>query len=155
MTIATSSFDHYLEYPGSSINSLTKAAVSFSEQPNSASKPYEDLYYTKSRIIGCSRKNSLSIPPGNAGIITVKNANADQSYAVANALSRLYLDLYVRKCPTKFIVVPQGAFQSIVNALCQQGYSVVTVEPEKPIPALFMLTIQSDPPGAEEHLVML
>jgi hypothetical protein len=157
VTIAAQSYSPYLDHPGSPVSTLIKASVSFAQPNNGQTKPYEDLYYTSSQVIGCRRNGVLGITPGTAGMITVTSTTSDQSYAVANAVGRLFLDLYMHKCPTKMVVVPQARFNSIISALCNQGFRVappVPVRQRQGTSALFMLPIISEPAGEAVDIMM-
>jgi hypothetical protein len=157
VTIATQSFSPYLDYPGSPVSKLVKASVSYAQPNNGQAKPYEDLYYTSSRVIGCRRNGLLGVTPGTAGVIIVTSTNSDQSFAVANAVGRLFLNLFMQKCPTKMVVVPLASFNSIISALCNQGFRVAPPVPTRQsqgTSALFMLPIISQPPGESVDIMM-
>jgi hypothetical protein len=157
VTIATQSYSPYLDYPGSPVSKLIKATVSYAQPNNGQAKPYEDLYYTSSKIIGCRRDGTLGVTPGTAGVIRVTATNSDQSFAAANAIGRTFLDLFVRKCPTKTVVIPLASFNSIISALCNQGFRVappVPVRQSQGTPALLMLQIISEPSGEAAEIMM-
>jgi hypothetical protein len=157
VTIAAHSFSPYLDHPGSPVSKLIKATVSYAQPNSGQAKPYEDLYYTSSQVIGCRRNGVLGITPGTAGTILVTSTTSDQSYAVANAVGRLFLDLYMHKCPTKIVVVPQACFGSIISALCNQGFRVAPPVPARQsqgTSALFILPVVSEPSGESVDIMM-
>jgi hypothetical protein len=157
VTVSTQSFSPYLNYPGSPVSKLIKATVTYAQPSKGPAKPYEDLYYTNSHILGCRRNGILGVTPGSAGVIRVTNTTGDQSYAAANAVGRIFLDLFIRKCPTTMVVVPLASFKSIISALCNQGFRVpppVPARQNESTPALFILQVISEPPGETSEIMM-
>ncbi len=156
VTISPSSLQHYLDYPGSSIHGITKVAINYAQPDYSTSQSYEDLWYTQSKPIGCKRWQSLGITPGTAGVVQVINVNADQCGTVANAVLRMYVDLYLHKCMTKYIVVPHTRFNNIVASFRQQGFRPPFVAPGSRFeePSRISIEIMSDDDVESQRLLM-
>lgn len=153
VTLRLKTFEHYLDFPGSSISSITKVSVSFAQPNNGPAKLYENLYYAHNHAIGCARLSPLSINPGTAGVIRLTTVNEEQSSAAANAIARIYLDLYVRKCPLTAVEVPLARFRSVISGLYTQGFhTAVLNSPDSSGHCLIL--VESEPPGMEEYLVM-
>jgi len=122
MTITPQKFQRYLDYPGSKLHPLTKVTVTYMQPPNTPLTVYEDLYYTNSQAVGCKRqKDPITIKPGTAGIIKISGIEQNQSYAAANAVLRVFLDVSLRQCMTKYIQVPYDSFDNVVMSLCNLG----------------------------------
>jgi hypothetical protein len=157
ITVSFQSFKPYLEYPQSPIGKLIKASVAYSQPANGSQAHYEDFYYTSSRVIGCRRDVNLGITNGTAGVIRINAADYDQTYAAANVVARLYLDLFLQRCQTKEIVVPEASFKMIVNSLCNQGFQIppsIAVRQSSGIHGTVFLTVISDPPGLSQDVMM-
>jgi hypothetical protein len=157
VTISMQSFKPYLDYPDSPLSKLNKASVTFAQPAKGQSRSYEDLYYTNSQVIGCRRNGDLDVTHGAAGIIRVTSTSGDQSYGAANAVGRVFLDLFMQKCPTKAIVVPRANFNSIISAMCSQGFRIappLSARLSQGTPSVFMLTVVSDPPGETQEIMM-
>ncbi|HEY9734409.1 MAG TPA: hypothetical protein V6C89_21040 [Drouetiella sp.] len=125
LTITTKKIAHFLDYPSSAVGSLTVLSVQYEQPANSRKKPpkpYENLYYTGERLLGCKLMDDLNITPGTAGTIKVEQANPEDSYAIANAVLRLYLDVSLNRCMTKSVVVPGILFAGVTGAICKQGF---------------------------------
>jgi|688.fasta_scaffold584845_1 hypothetical protein len=125
LTITAKKIEHYLDYPSSAVGSLTVVNVQYEQPVNSRKKPpkpYENLYYTGERLLGCKLLDDLNITPGTAGNIKIEQANPEDSYAIANVILRLYLDVSLNRCMTKSVVVPGTLFAGVTSAICRQGF---------------------------------
>jgi len=126
MTLTPKTYEHYLDYPTSAVHSLVKVTAGYLQPPNTVPTAYEELYYTTDRAIGCKLKSSLDITPGTAGVIKIINPNPNpdqnENYGLANAVLRVYLDVSLNQCMTKFVMIPDRSFTGIKAALCEQGF---------------------------------
>ncbi|HEY9774685.1 MAG TPA: hypothetical protein V6C81_13070 [Planktothrix sp.] len=150
VNIALQTYSPYLDHQGSPVSKLIKATVSYAQPAKAQAASYEDLYYTTSHVLGVRRVSTLDVTPGVGGVIRVMNSDSDQNYAAANAIGRVFLDLFLQKCTTKEVVVPRNSFSGIVNAMCNQGFRMAPPVPERKAQgteAAFILTVVSDPPG--------
>ncbi len=154
MNLNCSPLPRYLDYPNASIKDLVKLSASYKiPSKTQVSTPYETLFYSSINPIGCTRYNPLNLMPTAGGIIRVTNGSttpldANQAYAIANASGRLFLDLYVKKCPVYQIIVPQDSFDIIVGAFYQNGFH----KPDGSTQASIMLNIGSEPAGFSQTI---
>jgi hypothetical protein len=113
----------YLDYPQSKLKPITRVAITYAQPPRVPLSVYEDLYYTTSQPIGCSRRVSpINITPGTAGIIHITAVNSPEDvYAASNSALRIFLDVSLHSCMTKYVQVPIAAFDGVVAALCNMG----------------------------------
>jgi hypothetical protein len=158
LTLTPKTYDHYLDYPTSSIHSMVKVSAGYLQPPNTVPTAYEDFYYTSDRVIGSKLKGELGITPGTAGIIKVVSANPNESYAVANAVLRIYLDLFLNKCMLKYVLVPGASLTGIKTALCMQRFHPPLQPGSAPLTSNIRghisLQIVSDVDGSAVKLVM-
>lgn len=127
VTLTTKRVNHYLNYPTSKIGSLVIVNVQYAQPVNSRkipAKQYENLYYSgdSEKTLGCKLLNELNITPGTAGTIKVGSANPEDSFAIANAVLRLYLDVSLNRCMVKSVVVPGILVPGVTSAICRQGF---------------------------------
>jgi hypothetical protein len=149
--ITPKALSKYLDYPQSKLKPITRVTITYAQPPRVPLSVYEDLYYTTSQPIGCSRRvNPINIRSGTAGIIHIMAVNSPEDvYAAANSALRTFVDLSLHSCMTKYVQVPIASFDGIVAALCNMGlhrHSQTSFE------SGIALEIQAD---KGEHSVML
>lgn len=160
VVIDTKLLDRCLRYPGSRLAPIIKASINF-KQPTreETAQPtiYEDVYYSHCHVIGLRRHHALDIRPGTQGVIYVSgsssNLRAEEACAAANALVRVFLDLYVKKAPLRFVIVSREFFDMLIAGLQRYGFRPAIVSADQPVIALVMLHIKSDPPGRTQDLL--
>lgn len=131
ITVKTIARPNILNYPTSSLKSMSKLAVRYrltprlNPDPAAKSVDYEDLWYHEARAIGCRRYHSLDLPFGYQGAIRIEpSADANgASGAIANAIARLFLDVGVRKCLVTVAFVPKDIFGEVQDQLGNLGFS--------------------------------
>src|SRR5271163_1231137 len=109
--ITAKKLDNYLNFTGSRLPPVVKASVDYSEICSgeaTKSESYEDLYYSNKYAIGCHRYGPLDLTEKTRGEIRVVSTSSSvmqesEAYAAANAVERVFLDLYVRNCLTLYI----------------------------------------------------
>lgn len=161
VNIDTRVVDPCLSFPTSDLHPVIKASVRFLQRGpkklNLQPTTYEDLYYSHCRVIGLRRHSNLEIKAGSQGDIFVGNASSDfrseEACAAANAVVRLFLDLYRRKAPLASVVVPRDFFDTVVSELQRYGFRPSSGVVDQPIVALVMIHIASDPPGRTQDLL--
>ena len=157
VTISMQSFSPYLDYPESKIRNLTKASVVYSQPASDSQRLYKDFYFAPSRIIGARRSGELEVKAGTAGVIKVNCTDCAQCYGAANVVGRMWLDLFLERCPTKYVVVPKAFYSSMIAAMCSQGFQAAPPIPARKAYGLngtIMLTVISDPPGLSQDIMM-
>lgn len=122
LTLSCTTIPRYLDYPGSRLRPYIKINVAYAQPASRQPTVYEDLFYAQSRPIGCNRQTEpIGINAGTAGVIKVTNVSDDQTDAAANAVLRVLLDVALRRCITKYVVVPDDQFNAMIASLCAQG----------------------------------
>jgi hypothetical protein len=150
VTLNCKTYNHFLDYPTSSIHSLFKVSASYAQPQTRPATAYEDLFYSDDHPVGCQRRLALPITPGTAGTIKVVNATPSQCYALANAILRVYLEIGLKRCMTKAVQVPPDCFDRLVDALCQQGFHVAGSRPNEGQQG-WLISIEVDAIGNEDQ----
>jgi hypothetical protein len=153
ITVKTTIDNAALNYPTSTLKPMSKLYTEYRLTPrlcpDGLAHPnhYEDLYYHEGKPIGCRLFNRLNIPQNYQGAIRIvpsKDAS-ESTAAIANAISRLCLDIGVRKAVLTVVFVPADIFSEVKNSLSQFGFYTTQ---GGPIP-LFLF---SDPYGQRANL---
>jgi hypothetical protein len=155
--------DNYLNFKGSRLLPVAKASIDYSETSGEVTRAesYEDLYYSNKHAIGCHRYRPLDLTALTRGEIHVVCSSASamresEAYAIANAVERVFLDLYARNCLTLHIIVPHDSFSTVVNGFYQNGFTANNrlgcSEPRISSPTI-TLQILSDPPGQSQRVM--
>jgi len=153
ITLAPGSYPQYLDYPGSLVSPMDKVEVSYAQPDNEEAWAYEDLMYAKGKAVGCRRWNDLDITPGTVGVIRVlKTTTNEQLDAAVNALERVYLDLCIGRCMTKYAKVPSETFDMVISALRRDGFRPLSESPDSD--GEIILRVVSEPAGKLETLLM-
>src|SRR5262249_16720335 len=130
ITVKTSIDNAALNYPTSTLKPMSKLSAEYRLTPRLNSDglahpmPYEDLYYHEGKPIGCRLFNRLNIPQNYQGAIRIvpsKDAS-ESTAAIANAISRLCLDVGVRKAVLTVVFVPANIFNDVKDSLTQFGF---------------------------------
>jgi hypothetical protein len=145
--------DQFLNYPGSKLAPVIKTPVEYDQAGQHVY--YEDLYYSQGQPIGLRQYHALDIQPGSAGVIRIKNLGqvADEGSAAANAAIRTYLDLFLHRTLVLYISVSKDAFDNLLQGMERYGFRRFEIQPEKPVFAVTVLRVVSDPPGRSENLL--
>jgi hypothetical protein len=158
--INTKLLDRVMRYPNSRLHPVIKASIYFKQPTRDEHvEPtiYEDIYYSRGRVIGLRRHNPLHIRSGTIGVIHVSGSSSDlrndEACAAANAIVKLYLDLYLRKAALRFVVVSREFFDMVLQGLERYGFRPAFATPEQGVYALVMVHVTSDPPGRTQDLM--
>jgi hypothetical protein len=153
ITVKTSIDNAALNYPTSTLKPMSKLSADYRLtprlSPDGTARPtrYEDLYYHEGKPIGCRLFNRLNIPANYQGAIRIvpsKDAS-ESTAAIANAISRLCLDIGVRKAVLTVVFIPADIFSDVKDSLTQFNFYPTQ---GGPIP-LFLF---SDPYGQRANL---
>jgi hypothetical protein len=160
--ITAKELNNYLNFKGCRLPPVAKASVDYSETCDEVTKSesYEDLYYSNKHAIGCRRYRPLGLTEETRGEIRVVNTSTSglkesEAYAAANAVERVFLDLYARNCMAVDITVPRDSFASVVNGFYQNGFTAnnrVGCSNGRESPTI-TLRIVSDPPGESQRVM--
>jgi hypothetical protein len=175
ISITTQEMKKCLEYPESKLTPLVKATVKFEQgyDPGDEdeqllakegyidagevkSTVYEDIFYSHSAPIGLKRYSKLGIRPGTPGTIKIKigetSARQEEAHAAANASVRIFMDAYMRKSALRTIIVPKIDFDLFIEGMQRYGFRPVQMSMDKPVSALVIVSVRSEPAGREQHL---
>ena len=157
LSISTKQLDHFLSDSGSTLGPVVKVSVTYAEQFYGVTNAnrYEDLYYGRSQPIGCIRHHALDVTDGTRGeiIVTSPPLRPSEVDVLANVIERLYLDLYMKDCQVRDVIVPRDSFHAIKTGLCQHGFrDLPGAGSSEPMDTLILLHLVSDPPGFADYL---
>jgi len=161
VSITTETLKGYLDYKGSLLSPLVKASVVYSQTfcGVTYSEPYESYYYAGFQPVGCIKHHSLDLIDGAWGTIELKSDGSsalskEETHAAADLIDRVFLDLYLKRCKVRCVVVPFDAFENVMDGLCQYGFQLTPPEgSSQPITAQTILSIVSNPPGLAERIM--
>jgi hypothetical protein len=161
VTMTAKQINNYLTYPGSKLSPCVKVSISYYNDLSGviSSGSYEDLYYGNSHPIGCLRHHSLDVTGGTRGEIILNTGSSSsmqesEANALANAIKRIYLDLYVKDCQVRDVIVPQDLFDTILLALLENGFTRTPLQASyRTLQAVILLHLVSDPPGFAEYIM--
>lgn len=153
VTVSAKRQDQFLNYLGSELAPVIKTPIEYDQAGKHVY--YQDLYYSHCHPIGLRQYHALDIQPGTSGVIRVKKLSSvsDEGCAAANAVVRTYLDLFLSRILVLYISVPKDAFDNLLQGMEQYGFRRFEIQPEKPVFAVTVVRLVSDPPGRDENLL--
>ncbi len=128
INVSAKNYNHYLDYPGSLIHSMTKVAITCAQPDSGEQHSYEEFLFSTKQILGCRRRSSFGITSGTAGFFHINTFDPDQVNAIANSVERVMVELMIKSCSTKYIVVSSENFDLFVSTLCEKRFHKPTVE---------------------------
>jgi hypothetical protein len=160
ITVRTQVLKGYMGYTGSQLNPITQLSVTYQETGrwDPASKgpviKYEDFWYHKCDPIGCRRYNFFKVAPAGQGIIRflASGDTSNSSCAIANAATRLLLDIGLNHCSLAAIFVPVDSIDAVSGAFAKLNFLPFTPSPEHSINASLVIYISSEPLGEKRYL---
>jgi hypothetical protein len=128
MFMDTRELKQFLNYSGSKLHPLIKVRITFRSFSRGdtvnyiAAKPYEELWYYRSKPLGLRRYQRLDIQSRYLGAVVVGPVDenidkTERSNAIANALVRLIVDLQFRDISTAVVLVPKDQYDQIAEGL--------------------------------------
>lgn len=161
MTITTQQLNNFLDYKGSLLQPVCKATIAYTQTYYGVSRSatYKDLYYTNLQAIGSIEYEPLNITEGTQGQAYVQSASPTgmqqrEAYAAANAVERVFLDLYSKKCPLLRVIVPRSSFDTLVNGFYANGFhQYPQIGSGQSVNATIVLLILSDPAGQSQRVM--
>ena len=153
VTVSAKRQNQFLNYPGSELTPVIMTPIQYDQAGKHVY--YEDLYYSKCHPIGLRQYHALDIQPGSSGVIRITNLSQvdEEGCAAANAVIRTYLDLFLARTLVMYISVPKDAFDNLLQGMERYGFRRFEIQPEKPVFAMTVLRVVSDPPGRAENLL--
>jgi hypothetical protein len=123
--------NQYLKYPKSKLWPLTRVRADFksnvAKDPTSAKTYYEELWYHDDVVIGLRRHNAITLPPNTQGAVVVCPGSDDadiskRAAAIADAITRLTIDVQLRDASLGVVLVPESEFKTISAALAANRF---------------------------------
>jgi len=120
-----------LNYPTSKLHPLTNLRVIYRPLARGLraadykkARVYEEFWYREEMPIGLKRNEQLQIESYKFGIIFVqpRDGENDHTYAIANALVRILVDLWIHDIVAGYVVVPRDKFDQMAGALSRYGF---------------------------------
>jgi len=155
--IKTEHLDHYIRNDKNGFDKLILARVNNQTPRDRGVKKYEVLWYRRGDPVGMRRFGSLAFRAPQKIALHVMHssfpADDDEIKAAANACLRLFLDLNAKTMSPSAIVVPKQSFNAFVQRMNQLNfYSAEEPEPNVPVHASIILSVESEPPGLRQLL---
>lgn len=162
--IETEELPQFLNYPGSTLKPMLKAAVSYSQTASAAAGVipkkairYQDFYYKACTPLGSRRFQTFGIPPGDGTAIRLKHklspGSSYETCAGANAIVRILLDAYVNGNPVATVLVPASSFNMVVQELHRENfYATSDAPPDEPVFSSIVLRLESEPAGTGQTM---
>jgi hypothetical protein len=162
ITINVKILKDYLNYPASNLTPMTKLSIVYkqtarlnqNQNRNTDPVQFEDLWYHDCSAIGCRRYAELGLTPGEQGAIRVVPSDdaSRSSCAIANAVTRLLLDVGLLRCALSAVYVPIEAVDNVVSDFGKFNFVSQTPAPEKSVKSSMMLFLCSEPPRVKKYL---
>lgn len=138
------------EFPGSRIGPVVKTNISYyrPDRPDLDRIEYERLYYHDWQPIGCRRLKKLDFPHGGNIAIEVRHkrgfaTNAELG-ASADAILRMFVDLFAERAAASSIIVPDDSMDGICEEMNRwKFYAGDEARPEVPIVCPIILPIEN------------
>lgn len=155
--IKTEHLDNYIRNDKNGYDKLILARVNSQAPGEKDVKKYEVLWYRRGDPVGMRRLGSLAFQAPQKIALHVMHSSYpvedDEIKAAADACLRLFLDLHARTMSPSAIVVPKQSFNAFVQRMNQLGfYSAEEPEPNQPVQASIILSVESEPPGIRQLL---
>jgi hypothetical protein len=158
--VQTQVLQNYMNYSGSTLYPITQLRVTYRETPRSTSSQagttvqYEDLWYHNCQAIGCRRYNVFQIKPGEQGCIhfLTSSDTSGAGCAIANASTRLLLDIGLNSSALAAVIVPADAVNSVITQLEQFNFQPFVPKPDVGVKSTMSLFVCSEPVGVKKYL---
>lgn len=151
-------------YPGSKLRPITNLRVSYRKSKRVASddeeainpKLYEELWYHQGKAVGSRRFARLGIESGKKGTIYVRTTDDAQAepQAVANAIVRLCVQLWIKDVVVTTVVVPRDMFREVATAMGELNFYSMPSDANIPGMNVSMYMV-SNPGGMEAYMYYL
>lgn len=156
----TEELKDYLNFPGSNLKPIFKAAVTYkSLDPKAHAQPvkYEDLFYRSCDAIGCRRYHTFDITSGDGVAIRISTksqpAKPEEACAAANIIVRLLLDSYLNGNSVPSVLLPYPIFNQVISDLHRENfYSAGEAPPDQPVFSSIILELRSEPGGLRQTM---
>jgi hypothetical protein len=145
-----------LNYPSSKLHPLTDLRVIYRPLARGLrsaeykkARVYEEFWYREEMPIGLKRNQQLQIESNKFGIIFVqpRDGESDHTPAIANAVVRIMVDLWLHEIVAGYVVVPVDRFNQMASELSRYGFFPQMKFAQGPQLSIHM---RSNPPGRDE-----
>jgi hypothetical protein len=147
------------EFPGSRIGPIVRANISYYQPHRDDLDPiqYEKLYYHDWQPVGCRRLRKLDFPYGGNICIEVRHkrgfATPAELGAAADAILRLFIDIFAEQKSASAIIVPDDSLDGICEQMNRwKFYAGDAAKPEVPIICPIILPIESSSGNTQKVL---
>lgn len=150
----------YLNYKGSTLNPVAKLSITYRQTPRFNKErelkmfTYEDLWYHEGSAVGCRRYHELKLNRGEQGAIRIMpSQDADnEPAAIANAITRILLDVGLNRSSVASVFTPKNALKDITYELEKFNFVPYVPRPDSGVRGQLSLFLSSDPPGQNQYL---
>ncbi len=121
----------YLTYPTARLNPLTNLRVIYRPLARGIraanakkARVYEEFWYHEGMPVGLRRNHQLEIASNKFGIIYVQPRDGENNHtpAIANALVRIMVDLWLNNIVAGYVVVPYSQYDQMASELGRYGF---------------------------------
>ncbi len=160
VSIDTKELPKQFEYQGSHIKPVVKCKMAYFKMTDEDEKvAYEDLWYSKARVLGLERHAKLDMTKGDAICIRVKHKTGspteDERKSAANAVMRTVVDVNLHKNMVATIKVPFDSFETISSEIQGYGFIALMESADTPVNSDMGLFLESEPEGQTRMLYHL
>jgi len=159
LQVETKPLPDYLQRRGSKINPIVKVSVAYSDTFDEKAETaiYEDLFYGAEQPIGCVQHGPLAVTNGTRGAIYLDSAASqitpEELAILGNTIKRIYLDLYMKDCQVRDVVIPSKFYDAIVSSFQKRGFhELPSADSQEPMNTLILLHFVSQPAGLSGYL---
>ncbi len=145
-----------LNYPSSRLSPLTDLRVIYRplargirQADYQKARVYEEFWYHDEMPIGLRRNQKLEIASNKFGIIFVqpRDGESDHTPAIANAVVRIMVDLWIHNIVAGYVVVPNDKFDQMASELSRYGFFPTLKTAQGPQLSIHMRSLK---PGRDE-----
>ncbi|MBS1957470.1 MAG: hypothetical protein JST89_25005 [Cyanobacteria bacterium SZAS-4] len=146
----------FLNYPTSQLSSMTDLRVIYRPLARGIraadykkARVYEEFWYHDEMPIGLRRNDQIQIDSNKFGIIYVqpRDGESDHTPAIANAVVRIMVDLWIHNIVAGYVVVPIEKFNQMEAELSRYGFFPTLKVAEGP---QLSIHLRSNPKGRDE-----
>jgi hypothetical protein len=159
ITVKTKVLRGHLDYAGSTLSPVTQMSVTYWQtgrlDPSLASEAvyYEEFWYHNCDAIGLQRYNAFKVNPNGQGIIRfiASPETSRSACAMANAASRLFLDIEFNRCSLAMIFVPADTVSDVADAFAKLNFFPFSPQAGAGVNAMIGLSLSSEPLGEKRY----
>lgn len=123
--VKATEFKDYLEFPKSPLKSIVKVTITYCSVIGSTLSdevPYETLWYSDFKPLGCRRYRDLDILPLHKIYVYLNSSSDAARRAAVNALLRVIFDAELNRNSIAAVEVPADSFVLFVSQLEKENF---------------------------------